>query len=347
MLSAEGEPGSLFGWPFSSLINCSRHSATRAWRAAANTTTTLQLNLQIPHWSFVISVSMLMRYDSSKGRSHPSCRLSGVVRILMLCEWKREQLFLFDNFRVSLCFFCFTGNWRKYIYPLRTERFEWISVGTIKYIFCIWLLFSFLIEEEKIQIWLLKMCSSEHGGFACCMFTQSHTSAPGPSLKKPCCERWGIDSGGKAGTVGFKRLPWSHTGGQHAGRDRQQWRETPWRSGLLLPHEGQRLDREGLAFCNLLPGAEEMLACFLETPCAPWVYHRTPNCDPCGALVTLWSLYTDLSSLSCVLALLSCLRMGGAWLHETNKKECAVSKSQFRICPTLPWWLLHYSLIFM
>lgn len=53
--------------------------------------------------------------------------------------------------------------------------------------------------------------------------------------------------------------------GHHAGTDRQQSRETPWRSGLLLPQEGQLVGWEGLGFYNLLPGPEEMLACFVET----------------------------------------------------------------------------------
>lgn len=61
--------------------------------------------------------------------------------------------------------------------------------------------------------------------------------------------------------------------------------------------------------------------------CTPSLPHK-PNPDPCGALVTFWSLYTDLSSFSCPLALLSCLKMW-AWLFETTKKVCAVSKSQF------------------
>lgn len=90
------------------------------------------------------------------------------------------------------------------------------------------------------------------------------------------------DSGRKARTIVFKRLSWSHNRGHHAGRDRQTCRETPWRPGLLSLQEGQLADWEGLSFYYLLPGADEMPACLVETfylmaeGCAPRVFHTSP-----------------------------------------------------------------------
>lgn len=155
-------------------------------------------------------------------------------------------------------------------------------------------------------------------------------------------EPWRIESGRKAGTIGFKRLPWSHDRGLHAGRDRQTavhrdameiraaltaGGAAGWLGGIgFLQLVAWRWRNAGMFCRDILPHGWRVCTLSLS---------QNPNSDPCGALVTFWSLYTDLSSLSCPLALLSCLRTRGAWLLETNKKLCALSKSQFRISPTL------------
>lgn len=200
MLSGNGEPGSLFGWPFSSLINRSRHNSTRAWRATANNTT-LQSNLQIPHWLFVISVSMLMRSDSSKGQSRPTCRRSDGAHIIQVVWGKTETAF--PLWQLSCAFmFCInavnhletTGN-----VFIHLEQSVWmdqcgISKVYLLHLIIIWHVGDILIREARVNIWLLKMFWKEHGGFACCMFMQSHTSAPGPSLAKPCCGTWALEN---------------------------------------------------------------------------------------------------------------------------------------------------------
>lgn len=90
---------------------------------------------------------------------------------------------------------------------------------------------------------------------------------------------WNMSTGGltvvkKLERLALRGFPGHITGDTMLGETDRR-RETPWRSGLILPQEGQLVDWEGLGFYNLLPGAEEMLACFVET-----FYPMANGCAP-------------------------------------------------------------------
>lgn len=163
MPSGNAEPGSLFGWPLSSLINRSRHNSARAWRATANNTdaaakpsnTTLIIcnRCRCANEIWLIQRSVPSKLSTvRRGPYHP-CWVWG----------KTETTFLlFDNFSVFLCFpalhyIVMDRCWISKVYLLSL---------IIKHVADV------LIREARVSIWLLKMLCQKHLACPCkCSWT--------------------------------------------------------------------------------------------------------------------------------------------------------------------------------
>lgn len=164
------------------------------------------------------------------------------------------------------------------------------------------------------------MFCKEHGGFARHVLLDHH-------WVNPRCGTWALENQqlergalrGFPGNIPGDTMP----GGtdSSAGRRHGDQGCSYRRRGQLLGWGG------GLGFYNLLPGAEEMLACSVET-FHPSVFHRSQ-------ILTLVVGSWPVGPLTHVCHPLPVMSQKWGGLAEANRKGCAVSKSQFRISPTL------------